>query len=162
MNGGQQPSLKVSQILVLALLGGLVLFTAVVIGLRLTGRMPPTQPPIAGQPDVLLLALIGLCVVQTPIFFLVPSMMVKGLAAKWQAATSDEARESIVLGGLQIVSIVRGALVEGAGLLGTTIYLIQGEPLALVAPGLAAVALLAIVPTREKKEAMARRLSSPG
>lgn len=161
MNQARKPSLKVAQILMLALIGGLVSFTAVTIFLNITGAPPqPPQPP-QGQQNILMLALVGLCVLETPVFFLAPMMILKSHAPKWAAAESDEERETLVLTVLQTISIIRGALVEGIGLFGTVIYLLEREPLVLIAPAFAIVVMIGLIPTRDKKDAMARRLASP-
>ncbi|MBC8002196.1 MAG: hypothetical protein H7X97_06370 [Opitutaceae bacterium] len=161
MNRTQKPTLKVARILIVSLLGGLVLFTATVIGLRTAGSSPPPSQLAPGQSNVLLLALVGLCVVETPLFFLVPRMILRSYAAKWAAARSDDERETVVLTALQVVAIIRGAFVEGIGLFGCVIYMISGEPLALIAPGVAIAVMIGLIPTREKQEALTRRLSSP-
>jgi len=161
MNQYRQPTLRSSQIAMVVLMSTLLLATATMVGLRLSGVAPQPAQHQAGQLSILLIVLVSLCVIETPIFFILPGVILKNQARKMAEAASEEDRETIVLTALQIVTTLRGALAQGLGMFGSVIYLIDGEPLALIAPGVTPAMMAMLMPTRDKKDALRRKLALP-
>jgi hypothetical protein len=148
---------RINQILVTALLFGVVSFAAVAVAL---GPLQPAPAPVAGAPigpfggyDPLLLAMGALIVGQFPVLLFLGIAMGKqaaGMARRLAAEpeTRDTALARLWMNG----TILRAALAEGAGLFGAVILLLHGERLALVGVGFAVLVLVAIMPTRGRLE----------
>lgn len=154
-----------AQVIMLALLLGVVAFAAVAFFIGPTTPPPPpppTPPPVGGGApaagpfgniDPLLLVLGALIIGQLPVH------AVMGMAINKQASqiaarmSNDVAGRDTTLTRLWFNSIImRAALAEGAGLLAGVILLLKAEPIALAGVGFAVVVMLLLIPTRGKLE----------
>jgi hypothetical protein len=149
------PRIRVLQIIAFALLFGLLVFTGIVLFLRLSGQ--PIRP-VAETPLVTFLA-IGMLVMNLPLSVLVPQLnlqaALKGIAAgTWTPSPgrgpAPEYRDDAerLLGVRQTSLIVTLALLEGPGFLGCIAYLVEGSPFALCVPAAVVVAMLLHFPTK--------------
>lgn len=165
------PTLGVIRVLVVSLLTGMLMFVAVSLFLKSNqAAMPPGAAPAPNAPagisvpagsspvDVMMMALAGLGVFATAGFLFAPTMMIKPIAANWRAASDEASREVALMSGLMTLTLLRAALVEGFGLFGTVIFFLYQEYTALIAPALAACALVSLVPTRTTRENFQQRL----
>jgi hypothetical protein len=166
------PTLGVIRVLVVSLLTGMLMFVAVSLFLKSNqSAMPggaavpaPTAPggigvPVGSSPvDLMMMALAGMGVFATAGFLFAPALTIKPIAAKWRAAPDEASREFALMSGLMTMTILRAAVVEGFGLFGAVIFFLHQEYTALIAPALAACALVTLVPTRTTRENFQQRL----
>jgi len=140
-----------ARVIVLALALGIVLFTGVVVCLRLSGE-PATNPEI-GQ--LLLLVIGALAVANTSVYFVLrKSFVARAQAAKGEAL--ELLKHDAVPPQLLTLTILGAALAEGVGLLGVVALLLGAPWFALAAPALAVVLIVAQLPSRERFERVVR------
>lgn len=170
MNPALAQSLRTAQILVAALLFGVISFTAVALIIGPTTPPPPPPPtmvtptgpvpisPPLGGFNPLLLALGALMVAQLPLLLLLGVVFAKQAAAVASSTADEPDTRDRALAALWTNStIVRAAIAEGTGLFGGVILLLHAEKLALAGVGFAVVVLLALMPTRGKLESWIQR-----
>ncbi|MGE3107144.1 MAG: hypothetical protein AB7G11_08635 [Phycisphaerales bacterium] len=157
------PTMNVIRVFVLALIGGMLMFAVVTLYLR-AGSPPPAAPPAPSATpsppasSVLLLALGAMSLLTLPLYFLLPALQARQHALTWRRSDSDADRDDFVMRAMMTQTVLRAALVEGVGLFGIVIFLLEGHWLALAAPAVVAVLLVALLPTRASKEQFLRRL----
>lgn len=152
----QTPSLKITQVLVAALIVGMVVATGTFVALKMTGSLKASPSPV--PVETFMMALGALAIVDTIALLVVPGMMIKKGAERYRAAATDADRETVLLTTLQTVTIIKCAMVEGVGLFGAVIFLVTGAWPALIAPALATLVLLAFFPTAGKAQAFREKL----
>ncbi|MBY0263800.1 MAG: hypothetical protein K2Q20_15755 [Phycisphaerales bacterium] len=145
------PSLSALRIIIAAFLFGVLGFAAVTAVIRLTA---PARPA-GGPTDSMLLGLTALLIVNSVVigaFF--RSQAVAKARRDHEAGPGLD--EPAILQKFGTVTILRGALAEGAALLGVMTTFLTGNWLGLVAAGFAMLVLAAAFPTRGKLEAFVR------
>ncbi|MBX3404622.1 MAG: hypothetical protein KF699_14520 [Phycisphaeraceae bacterium] len=164
---------RTTQIIVFALIAGMMLFAGVAYFVGPTTTPPPPPPPplpagaVApaagpfGNFDPLLLLLGAMIIGQLPVH------AVMGMAINKQASqiaarmSGDPASRDLALSRLWFNSIIlRAALAEGAGLLAGVILLLNGEMIALAGVAFAAVVMLMLIPSRGKLENWLQRVTN--
>jgi len=148
------------QILVGAFTAGVVLFAIVALFVPMFAELKELEGPMTEV--ALFIALAGLGVMSALMWPFIRSAQSKTARAAIARAADASALRRAIGEGLRIRVMVGAALVEGFGLFGTVVYLLTRQPLALVAPALSAVFLLATFPSRERLERIARELTSSG
>jgi len=140
-----------------ALAMGVALFAAVALVIDVAG--PEADPELA---NVLLAVLAFMAVGLIPVYFLVRRSFLS--AAREQLAQREDrgrpgrGAELTIPEPIRILTIVGAALAESVGLFGTVIYMVTKAQLALIAPAVALVAILAGMPTRGRLEALLESL----
>jgi hypothetical protein len=149
---GVEPALRANQVLVGALLAGLLSFTGVVLALQTSGSV--TTPPGA-SPDNVLLIVMGVLTIATFAGSLVMRRLHIGQLRR-MAEQGVEMSDRLLMGRYAIVLILRAALAEGPALFGAVIVLISGNMLGFLGTAFGAIVLLAIFPTRGKFDGFVR------
>lgn len=147
----EAPLLRTAQIVLSALLVGVMTFAIVAVFAR----------PQLGEPDEelgkkLLLVLAGLAFLQLPVYALVRKRSVRLLSRRFQDARA-EIRKGRIPRELMGLSVIGGAMAEGLGIFGTTAFLVSGQWLALIAPALAIILIGVQIPGRESIERLVRQ-----
>ena len=146
------------QMIVGALAMGVALFAAVALVIDVAG--PEADPELA---NVLLAVLASMAVALIPVYFLVRRSFLS--AARGQLAQREDrgrpgrGAELTIPEPIRILTIIGAALAESVGLFGTVIYMVTKAQLALIAPAVALVAILACMPTRGRLEALLESLT---
>lgn len=135
------------RVIVLALMGGLVMFTVIGVVLRLQELVAPVPTAENVLPIVVLVTLLG----GVGAAFAVRSRMVAEVR-KSKADALAELRADRVPQGLALATILGAALVEGPGLLGIITVLLGGPWYCLAAPVLAIGVMLWTLPSRQRLE----------
>ena len=167
-----QPSsgvIRTSQILVGALMMGLLMFSGVVVYLRLSGSLSTTGRGIAGGPGsglpdataILLIGVMtGLTVVTAIVGFLLRSVVVRVVRKKVESGETVE--QPVLLLRYQTLTIARAALAEAPALLATVIVMLTGNWLAFIGTGVGLLMLLVVMPSRGKFDVFVRAATGPG
>ena len=146
------------QMIVGALAMGVALFAAVALVIDVAG--PEADPELA---NVLLAVLAFMAVGLIPVYFLVRRSFLS--AARGQLAQREDrgrpgrGAELTIPEPIRILTIIGAALAESVGIFGTVIYMVTKAQLALIAPAVALVAILACMPTRGRLEALLESLT---
>lgn len=141
------PTQRSTQIILLALALGVLTFTAVVVGMRVTTE--PTLDPELGR---LLLVVAALLAAGEVGAFVVlrRTFVARARAVREESlALVKDGRTPLPL---HAFAIIGGALAEGVGLLGTVGLLLGAPWYGLAVPLLAVAAILLQLPTRERLE----------
>lgn len=151
-NYGPPASLRALQLIILAMMAGVLAVgvVAVALGSRIT-----IQPELAP----LLLAILALFgAAELPVYFVVRARVLAGLRDSVEASRdtdTDTDAASRVFPAMATLTIIGGAMAEGFGLFGGVICLLTGNRAALAAPAIALVLLVLRVPTQDKLSAFA-------
>ncbi|MBN1491539.1 MAG: hypothetical protein JXA69_16625 [Phycisphaerae bacterium] len=137
-------SLSPLMIVVVAMVIGLVAFTAVSLAMGGVRKDPETA-------RVLLLAGVALGVGQIVMYVAVRATTLAKLRRKYAERGSDEDLETFLMPGMMQLTIIGAAMAEGWGLFGVVIHLVTGEKLALAVPAIALVLLVLRIPTRDRQ-----------
>ena len=147
--------MRVLQVIVLALLSSITVFTTLAAILGPQVRTPTTGASAAptNSEHILMMALgaigfVGFLVVGV---FIRPALAKKARAA-WTTRPSDEVGGESVWNMFAVRTIITAAFVEGIGLFGSIIHMLTGAKPPLAAPILAVLLLLSIFPTRKRLE----------
>jgi hypothetical protein len=145
------PTLRSTQIILLALAMGVLTFAGVVVFLRLSSSK--SMDPDLG--NLLLVTIGGLAVSEIVVYVLLRRSFVARAAA-----ARDESlqllRQDRIPPSLQVLAILGAALAEGAGLLGVVALLLGAPWVALAVPVVAVALILVQMPTRERLERLVR------
>lgn len=161
-----QQTVRIAQILVFALLAGVIGLATVAVLIGPTSG-PAVAPP-AGAPagpagpfgglDPLVMVMGLLMVGQVPVLtFLGVALARQAAGIASRHADEPEARERLLAGLWLNATILRAALAEGVGLFGGVILLLNGDRLALIGIGFALIVLVALIPTRGRLESWIQR-----
>lgn len=152
--GPHAHSIRAAQVILVTLAGGVVTFTAVAISVRLASEAGPSNPRIG---KLLLLVTAGLAASEVFVYAILRKQALGRLAAG-RAEALELLEQGRLPSELFTLALVGAALTESVGLLGMVALLVGGPWLALVAPALAVLLILAQLPIRERVEALVRGL----
>jgi hypothetical protein len=149
--------MRALKVIIAVMAGGLFTFTVIVVVL-VTGGSMETHVDLA---PLMMIVLGGLAACEA-IGYVV---LRQGIIAKTRGflrTHSDFGEPSAAIGNaFAMLTIVAGAMLEGLGLFGAVIVLVTGEDLALAAPAVAILLLLAFVlPNEEKARNFATRMTA--
>jgi hypothetical protein len=143
----QATSLRITSIILVALVAGIATFAGVVLFLRLSSERE--LDPAVGQ--LLLITLGLLAVAELPVYFLLRKQFLARVRAM-KAEALQLLLQDLTPQPLFSLTIVGAAMVEGLGLLGVMAVLLGAPLYALAAPALAILLILAQIPTRARLE----------
>lgn len=144
-----------TSVLVMALMGGIASFAAVVVALP--GMAGTGQGPGNIQPMLMALAALGCAALGVYAGF---GAVAKRMARKaWDERADDRAGAVGVARVLLTTTIVRAGVVEGAALFGVMVVMMTGERMFLAAPGAGLVLLAFLVPGRARYESLLQHAS---
>ncbi len=140
-------------IIIPAMLTGMLGLAAVVLMLGGQLELQPKLEPIL----LTVLGIFGMS--EAGAWQMVRAAMLRNARAAWEAAEPEQ--RPVVLGPhLLRMGLIPAAMAEAFGLFGCVVVLITGNPTAWVAPGLAIVALLMLLPTNDRIAARVSRIES--
>ena len=145
MNGKAPQQVRTLRIVILAMVVGMLALS--VVALVVQSRIHVGDAQLT---NVMLIVLGALIVLELPVYAIVRATKLGQLRAALQDRTlSDDIRAQlgVVYAGL---TLVFAALFEGWGLLGAVSYLITGAWPALVAPAVAIIVLLFLLPSEDR------------
>lgn len=151
----QQLRLSVLKVLAFCLMFGLVALSAVSVYLVTTKQF--TTSPANTRLFSLMLAVAG--VVLIPLALIIGPGFVAAARRQWETRREDVRAGDWLLNQFGTLTIVRYAILDGWGLLGTVCYLITGECLILIAPAFTLVLMLVLLPTESKVRAFITRVT---
>lgn len=137
-------SLSPLMIVVVAMVIGLVAFTAVSLAI---GGL--AEDPALAQ--MLLLVCVVLGVSQIMAYAVLRKTTLARLRREYAERGSDEDLEMFLMPGMMQLTIIGVGMAEGWGLFGVVIHLVTGEKLALAVPAIALVLLVLRIPTRDRQ-----------
>ncbi len=147
----QASSLRVTRIILLALVLGIATFSGLVVFLRRSSERE--LDPAVGQ--LLLVTLGVLAVAELPVYFLLrKQFLARAQAMKGEAL--ELLLQDLTPPALFSLTIIGAAMAEGLGLLGVLAVLLGAPLYALAATFLAVLLILAQFPTRERLEQAVR------
>ncbi|HZW09875.1 MAG TPA: hypothetical protein VFF69_08220 [Phycisphaerales bacterium] len=146
-----EQQLRTIQVLVWALMAGLVVFAATAVVVGPGGPMAPAQPssePVRAGPLLPVLgALMAGC---AGAFFAFGAAAKKQARKAWEARADEEDGRAKIIAVLSTSSILRAALVEGPGLFACVVVLLSGEPLPLAGAAIAVGLMATLLPVRSR------------
>lgn len=163
---------RTAQIILFALIAGMVMFAGVAHFVGPTTPPPPPPPPLPvgtvppaagpfGDIDPLLLVLGAMIIGQLPVLAMMGMAINKQASQIAARMNADSDARDLALSRLWFNSIImRAALAEGAGLLAGVILLLKGETIALAGVAFAVVVMLLLIPTRGKLENWLQRVTN--
>ncbi len=151
--------MRVLQVVVLAMLSGLTVFTtmAAILGPQVRKPAANASAAPASSEQILMMALGAIGFFGFLLLGLVirPALARKARSA-WTTRPSDEVGGESVWNMFFVRTIATAAFVEGIGLFGSIIHMLTGAMPPLAAPVLALVLLLAVFPTRGRLESFVK------
>lgn len=146
--------LRTGQILIAALIFGMLSFAGVAAAMA--GKISRPDPQLANM----LFIVMGVLAVSelTAYHLLVRPIFIRQTRSQAQAI-DPASRAAFIEPRYLNLTIIAGALAEGLGLLGAVTTLVTGRLEALAAPALAALALLIIIPTRDRLDRFVRAVT---
>lgn len=145
------PTLRSTQIVLLALSMGVLTFAGVVVFLRLTSSTAMDS----GLSHLLLVTVGGLAVSEVVVYVLLRRLHVaRAVAAR--AESLELLRQGRIPVSLHVLALVGAALAEGAGILGVVALLLGAPWYALAVPAVAVALILIQVPTQARLERLVR------
>jgi len=147
------------RLIVALMAGGVIAFTGVIAGLVANGSITPA----ASQGDVMLVVLLAATVSTAVMYPVVRAQMIRQAqmrlreeaAASRGGGAAAQAAWQASMPGYFSVTLIGAAMAEGAGFFGVIILMTSGTWIALLAPGVALLALAALFPTRERLRSFA-------
>src|SRR5262249_48205082 len=137
---------RTGQILVAALLAGMVSFSGV--GVAMAGQLGGKPDPKLA--DLLFVVMGILAIGELGVYHLLLRPMFLRPVRREAAAREERIRAAFIEQRYLGLTILAAALAEGVGLLGAVTVLMTGRFEALASPALATVVLLLILPTRDR------------
>src|ERR1043165_6398413 len=147
-------TLQSAQVIVAALVLGIVIFAGVVIGLQSGGGM---KPPAAGLTGTLAAVLAALFV-SGVVFALLVGRFVTRANQKPREAYPAPAAELLVQP-FVLLTIIRAAMLEAPGLLGVVCLMLTGRLEMLIPTGACVIGMMLIFPTRGRFESFVAAVS---
>lgn len=151
----QQLRLSVLKVLAFCLMFGLVSFSAVAMFLVTTKKFA-TSPGNANLFSMML-AIAGAVLI--PLALIIGPGFVAAARKQWETRRDEARAGDWLLNQFGTLTIVRYALIDGWGLMGTVCYLLTGQCLMLIAPAFALVLMLVLLPTESKVRAFITRVT---
>lgn len=146
------PTLQSAQLIVGALLMGVVAFTIVAVVMVNNGR--PLKPAMATPLGIALATCALFCIFGAIAF---GRFVTNANRAPWQA--HPDPVPELMLQPFVIVTILRAALLEGPALFGVLVFLVTGRWEMLIAAAAGVIGLLAIFPSRARFESFVSAVS---
>ncbi len=141
--------LRPLKIIVASMLAGIVVLSLVALGVVRADSVSQDQ----GLALVLLVVLALLALGELPAYFVIRQALIAKLRAEKRDEESDQRRLSQFLSPFTTLTILAGAMAEGFGLFGAVVFMVTGQPAALVAPAIAALFLTAVFPSEQRLRA---------
>ncbi len=141
------------------IVGGLMSGVVALLAVALVVRPPAPHAFAATAARMPWLALLVVAVAGAAVLVIVLGRLLEG-RVRAEAVTRDRP-EGEYLPGFATWTVVRGALVEGIGLLGVVAYLAVGVGAGLVTAAASFLGLLALFPTAARHEAFVDRVTRP-
>jgi len=153
MNASVPLSLKSLQIIVLAMMAGVLVFAVIAVAI---GSRNPPQPELA---RLLMPILVLVGVVELPAYFVVRRASVASLRRSLEVDPPADDSDARVMTTFATLTIIGSAMAEGFGLFGSVIFLLTSEWPVLAAPAIALVVLVLRIPTGGKLSDFAGELA---
>jgi hypothetical protein len=157
MNDLAASRIRVLTLLLIALMLGVAVFSAIVVAVKGKGGWAPVDE----QQTLMLAILAGVALAEAPMLLVVPLILRSQLRTRLAAAPEKE-RPEIIVNGYFGQTLVLAALFESLGLLGGVFYLIAGSYLTLIGPAIALIALSLLFPSSYRFEQFAERVTAKG
>ena len=145
-------SVKVSRVMVAALMLGVVAFVLVIE--FVLGRKPMGGTAVPG--DVLLMVGGGLLTAGVVGSVVLPQAVLAGAVKRVQGKGKAQVERGMIPA-YQIACLLRGAMLEAPALFGALVVLLTGNAIGYVAPGVAVVVMLLTFPSRGALELLVER-----
>jgi hypothetical protein len=129
------------RLIIMAMMTGVVTLGAVAVYIGQNAK------PDLEQAKLLLIALAALCIMEIPAFILIGRVMIGKLQVDFQKLPDDQDPWDQLLPSFFTITLIRGAMVEGASIFGCVIMLISGVWLSLIVPMLGLMVLSLLFPT---------------
>lgn len=113
---------------------------------------PPPPPPATTGTDIfpVMVPVVGaVCLAGVVV---IPGVMVRAAQKRWEARADDEAAHHRVYSDFVSLSVLQAALLEGPGLMGSTVTYLTGNGFYLIAPAAAVVFLGVLFPRTARME----------
>lgn len=156
----EQSHVRLVQVIYLTLMAGVIAFASVSLVLRtLGGGTSPTPAPMQGQGiDVILVAALCVFVATGVMSMVIPRTIEAATRREWEGREQDEAAAAMLLLRWRTQMILRGALLEGAALLGIAVYFLGGSGIGLAIGGVNLVLMAMGFPSRAGLAAFTERI----
>lgn len=151
--GPSVTAVRVSQLIVLSLVMGVLIFIAVI---ELIVKPAPPSTTQAPPADLMLMAAGAALLLGLAVSMFIPKRLL--LNAARNARTQDEVRDAITPAYVT-ASVLRGALLEGPSLFGAVVVFLTGDRLGYVIAAIGLLALLISLPTRDRLEALVESIT---
>lgn len=138
--------LRVVQILIAALMMGLLSASIVMTLLRVIGHTPPAS----GLTSTLALIVPALLVVTFGVGLFLSRTLLNQAKQQWESLPEPKDAAAFSMPKYEVVTILRGALLEGPGLVAAIATMLTGEFLFLIVPGFSLIALAANFPSKDR------------
>lgn len=145
MHADLDSRLKTLTIILGAMFIGIATLAVVFLVLKPPG---PLLPSDSGQ-QLLLAILAGMGLMESPVFFAVRAMKLAQVRERMAAGGAEAAGVDLPQEYFTL-TLIPAALAEGFGLFGAIVYLLSASPLALLAPVIGCMLIVALRPTRWK------------
>ncbi|MFH1747843.1 MAG: hypothetical protein ABIG44_12480 [Planctomycetota bacterium] len=137
-------SLRTAQIIILAMILGMLLLSALTILLN-----PSTEKQM--DDEIVNILLVVLAVATLGALggqFVIRTVLYSDIRKRYADKTISQGLVNDIARRLLVATLISGALLEACGLFGAVIYLISSQNLALIATGLAILVMLTLIPTQ--------------
>lgn len=145
-------NLNSMRIILFALVGGVVMFTVVVLAV---GDQARAQGDALG---ILPWIVLAVAVMQVPTFVVVRGIFVGPLKAQYRNEGITEGLKDGIGRAYLMLTLIMAAMIEGVALFGIVTYMLTGNVYVLAAPVLGASILLSLVPSMDKLKQFGRGL----
>ena len=139
--------LRVLKLIIAAMTGGLFAFAVIVVVLATSGSM---EAHLDLAP-IMMIVLCGLAVCEAVGYVVLRQGIIAKTRGFLRTHSDFGAPAAAIANAFATLTIVAGAMLEGLGLFGAVIVLVTGDELALAAPAVAILLLLAFVLPNEEK-----------
>ena len=146
MQSPNAPTLMTLRIIVIAMIVGVAGITGLFVAMASSGRAPVSTAPDA--PFLPILA--AICVAVVPGYILLRGLIVRQAQRRCSQVESEPDIRNVLMMQYFSVTVLGAGMAEGPGLFGAVIYLLTQNSLALIAPALAVLVMLAMFPTDDR------------
>ena len=148
-----QQRIRVLQIIVYAMMGGLGVFMVVALALSPIGDTTPEAV------NMFLAVLGGLAVMEAMTYLAMRGMILAQLRKWFEREPPGDDAEARVLPAMTTITLIRSAMIEGTALFGTVILLLSGWKVLAVVPVLGIVLLAMGIPTETRLRELATSIT---